>query len=141
MPNGSMLKFFQDRGGPQTEHKGYLHWPGTADGFPFRGAVAPDLKQDEFQDIPLALDYHSERFLLWEPSEKFRFDKVMDHIVNGLYMQHKRIDRWSDEHCGLMVWLEWVQIYGETPSGQLGASENGNTVQAAAGSGPFGIPN
>jgi hypothetical protein len=111
MPRGSMQKFFADKGG--NAHGGNLNWPGTQDGFPVRGP-AHNLKQDEFQDIPLALDFKSGVFRLWEPAEKQAFEEVMDRIVNGWYMQHKRVDRWCDEHTGMLVWLEWVQIYGET---------------------------
>jgi len=141
MPQGSMLKYFKDRGGSNSEHGGHLHWPGTEDGFPFRGAVSPDLRDEEYANIALALDYHSDSFRLWEPEQKMKFDDVMDRIVNGWYQQHKRIDRWSDQHCGLVVWLEWVQIYGEAPSGKnpgVGHAQQ-QTVESAAGSGPFGI--
>jgi hypothetical protein len=141
MPNGSMLKFFKERGGPADEdHGGALHWPGTADGFPFRGPVAPDLKQNEFEDLPLALDFHSGMFMMWDADQKAGFDNVMDRISNGWYMQHKRIDRWSDEHCGLLVWLEWVQIYGETPAGKHpGGNGHAQPTTSAPGTGPFGV--
>lgn len=115
MPRGSMRKFFADVGGNQ--HGGALTWPGTVDGYPFRGNV-PDMRQDEFQEIPLALDYKAQLFKLFDPVDAEAFANVMDRIVNGWYMQHKRIDRWSDDPCGPIVWLEWVQIYGESPAGK-----------------------
>lgn len=108
-----MRKFFADRGGEQ--HGGPLSWPGTTDGYPFRGQI-PDLKGDEALDIPLGLDYKSQCFRIWKPEEHAAFNGVMDRIVNGWYRQHQRIDRWSEEHGGLIVWLEWVQIYGEAPN-------------------------
>ncbi len=111
MPSGSMKKFFADRSDGRGSE---IHWPGTADGFPFRGPV-PDLKDTEFTETPLAMDYHSQRFCLWDAAEHAAFNEVMERIVNGLYMQHKRMDRWSDTHGGMLVWLEWVQIYGELP--------------------------
>lgn len=118
MPSGSMLKYFQDHGGTGTDHGGKLHWPGTVDGFPFRGDHIPDLKGDEIASIPLALDYRSKAFRLWVPEEKVEYDGIMDRIVNGWFMQHHRVEKWIDAHCGLYVWLEWVQIYGETPAGK-----------------------
>jgi len=141
MPRGSMRKFFEEQGGSTSEHGADLHWPGTMDGFPFRGPVVPDLRQQEYENVPLALDYHSGQFRLWEPDGKAAFDDVMDKIVNGWYMQHKRIDRWSNEHCGLLVWLEWVQVYGETPAGKHpGEGGNGkSTLTAEAGTGSFGV--
>ena len=134
MPRGSMQKFFADRGGPESQHAGTLHWPGTADGFPVRGA-AGDLRQQEFEDIPLSLDYKSREFQLWKPDEKDEFDAVMDRIVNGWYMQHKREDYRVTE--GRIVWLEWVQIYGEVPDGKTpGATKHGQTLQLQPPAGP-----
>jgi len=115
MPNGNMLKYFGERGGPNSEHGKPLFWPGTVDGFPFRGATAPNLHETEYQAIQHTLDYNSCMFCLWEPDQKAEFDRIMDRIVNGWYMQHKRSDRWVEEHSHFAVWLEWVQIYGESP--------------------------
>lgn len=116
MPDGSMMKFFREQGG--SDHGGKLHWPGTPDGFPFRGAAAPHLKQDEVEQIRLALDYKSSMFRLWIPDEKAAFDVVMDRIANSWYMKNHREDKWNEEHQHYLVWLEWVQIYGETPNGK-----------------------
>ena len=141
MPKGSMKKYFTDRGGDQSPHGGELSWPGTADGFPFRGQSA-NLRQEEYQDIPLALDYHSQVFKLFEPTEKVAFDAVMDRIVNGWYMQHNRVDRWSDEHFGMVVWLEWVQIYGEAATQKHPGMNNAPTnqsIEQAPATGSFGI--
>lgn len=110
MAQRSMRKFYEERGGPQ--HGGPLAWPGTAEGFPVRGESA-DIRGDEINEIPLAMDYKSRIFKLWEPEEHAAFNDIMDRIINGWFMQHKRIDRWCDQHCGLLIWLEWVQIYGE----------------------------
>lgn len=91
-----------------------LNWPGTEEGLPFRG-IPPDLKKDEVEDeITHVLDFKSELFRLFDAEEKGRFDAVMDRIVNGWYRQHKRVDRWSESHNGMVVWLEWVEIYGES---------------------------
>lgn len=114
MPRGSMLKYFGDRGGDQ--HGGALHWPGTVDGYPFRGERAPTLKQNEVEQLAHALDYHSRSFRLWMEEDKRDFDLVMDRIVNGWYMQHKRFDNFVAEQQEYVVRLEWVQIYGECPT-------------------------
>lgn len=115
---GSMLKYFEDKGGAETEHGAPLHWPGTPSGFPYRGETAPLLKQKEVEEIDHALDYHSRLFRLWIPEEKEAFDAVMDRIVNGWYMQHRRTDREIPGEVAPAVWLEWVQIYGESPLGK-----------------------
>lgn len=113
MPKGSMLKYFSDQGG--ENHGGSLHWPGTTDGFPFRGDSVPNLKQQEMEELPLALDYKSRSFKLWDEKEKAAFDVIMDRIVNGWYMQHKRFDNYVPDQQEYVVRLEWVQIYGEHP--------------------------
>ena len=114
MPSGSMLKYFDEAGGPDDrEHGGRIHWPGTREGFPFRGETIPNLRGSEIDQIQHALDYRSDMFKLWEPDRKKEFDRIMDRIINGWYMQHKRKDVWVEEHQHLCVWLEWVQIYGE----------------------------
>jgi len=135
MPRGSMLKFFQDKGGPDSEHGSNLHWPGTPDGFPFRGEVAPHLRQEEAEVMPLALDYKSKLFQLWVPEEKKAFDEVMDRIVNGWYMQHKRENIPVEDQILPAVWLEWVQVYGETPTGKNPGAQNGNGVTATVSPG------
>lgn len=108
--NRSLKKFFSDHGGP--EHGGPLMWPGV-NGFPFRGETAPDLRGKQYEDMPLALDFKSRSFRLWDDREKAAFDAIMDRIVNGWYMQHKRFDNWIEQHQEYVVHLEWVQIYGE----------------------------
>lgn len=136
MPFGSMAKFFSDKGGQQ--HGGALTWPGTADGFPIRGEYNPQMRDDEYTRIPLVLDYKAKMFHLWDPVQLVEFHQVMDRIVNGWYMQHKRIDRWCDQYGGLLVWLEWAQIYGEQVTGKSPGATNGITVEQQPGIGPFG---
>jgi len=127
MPRGSMLKYFRERGG--NDHGGALFWPGTLDGFPFRGQAAPHLRQEEIAQVALALDFKSQMFCLWDQAQKAMFDEIMDRIVNGWYMQHRREDIYEADHNHYRVWLEWIQIYGETPAGKhpmLRSAEDGN---------------
>ena len=111
----NIAKKFVGEQDPNT-HGGKLHWPGTMDGFPFRGESAPTLTADQYEEVPLVLDYHSQLFILGDPEQKKAFDQIMDRIANGWFRQVKRIDRWSDDPMGPVVWLEWVQIYGELPN-------------------------
>ena len=146
MPQGLMSKYFSDRGG--EDHGGTLFWPGTMEGFPFRGRAAPHLKQEEMEQIELVLDYKSRMFRLWEPAEKAGFDQIMDRIVNGWYMQHVRKDEWDPQYQHYRVWLEWIQIYGETARGKCpptttGKGSNGNSQNSTTvrpGSQPQGPP-
>ena len=82
--SGSLMKYFSDRGGQDSDHRGPLHWPGTAAGVPLRGDA----------------------------------ELVQDRICNGWYVEKKRYDRWCEEHTGYLVWLEWLQVYGEATNGR-----------------------
>ena len=109
---GSLRKYIEQS--KNENHNGELLWPGTADGFPVRGPVS-NLKQEEYEEVPVVFDYYSRLFDMSVDEDKQLFDYTMDRIVNGWYRLHKRIDKWSDGSSSPMVWLEWVQIYGESP--------------------------
>ncbi len=112
----SIRKYYGEQGG--TKHSDQqLNWPGTLDGFPVvsRPGMAPDLKQEEIENLDLRLDFKSKMFNLWEDAQKSEFDEINDKIVNGWYMLQKRSDHWDDEHKHYRVWLEWCQVYGMIP--------------------------
>ena len=113
---GRLLKYFQERGGP--DHGGTLHWPGTPAGFPVRSEQQLLLKQHETEELEHTFDYHSQLFRLWEPEDKAAFDQIMDRIANGWYGIRRRIDKDVPDQLAPAVWLEWIQIYGETPQGR-----------------------
>lgn len=135
---GSAVQFFQDHGGPDTEHGDYISWPGTATGFPVLGATG-HLTQDEYEALGHIVKFHSRRFCLWDPGEKKAFDDVKNHIESGLYAERLRINRWSDEHCGMIVWLEWLQIYGAPPTGGHPGANHGQVYEATSGGDPYSI--
>lgn len=112
----SIRKYYGEPGGSQ--HGGlHLNWPGTMDGFPVASRIghAPDLKQEEIENLDVRLDFRSKMFLLWEPEQKAEFDEINDKIVNGWYMLYKRSDHWDEENKHYRVWLEWCQVYGMIP--------------------------
>lgn len=104
-------KYYGETGGPQHGNQP-LHWPGTPDGFPFRGPMAPDLKQRETEDIPLVSDFKSRMFEMWDPVQKAEFDEINDKFLIGWYRLLKRSEHWDDEHKHYRIWMEWCQIYG-----------------------------
>lgn len=112
---GSLHKYFEDRGGKESPHGDYLFWPGTRDGFPFRSSqpAAPLLQKSEYEQIPLVCDFHSGRFQVAEPEQKKLYDTIMDRIANGWYMLYKRHEHLDQTTGYLVIWLEWLQIYGE----------------------------
>lgn len=109
---GSTRKYFKEQGG--VAHNGQLSWPGTLDGYPFRG-TPPQLTRDQFDDIPIVWDFHSRLFDL-RTDDKKDFDEIMDRVHTGWFHVVNRYDHWQTEPPGLLVWLEWVQGYGEAPT-------------------------
>lgn len=110
----SLRKFFGEQGGPQ-HGDGHLNWPGTADGFPVLGNAA-NLKKEEFENLPLQLNFKSKMYELWDEAQKAEFDDINDKIVNGWYRLLKRVDTWQEEHKHYRAWMEWVQVYGMIPT-------------------------
>jgi len=109
MLQGSMIKYLSDKGG--ADHNGTLAWPGTIEGFPVRGDVT-NLRGQDPSNVAHTFDFHSRRFELWKPEDHTAFNDIMDRIHNGWYCERRRVDRWCDENKGMVVWLEWLQIYG-----------------------------
>lgn len=112
----STRKYFQEIAGQQHgNHR--LYWPGTPEGFPVIAppGTAPNLKQEEMENIDFRLDFKSKMFELWDTAQKAEFDDINDKIVNGWYMLQKRSDHWDDEHKHFRIWLEWCQVYGMIP--------------------------
>lgn len=112
----STRKYFQEVAGLQHgEHK--LYWPGTPEGFPVIAppGAAPNLKQEEMENVDFRLDFKSKMFELWDAAQKAEFEDINDKIVNGWYMMQKRSDHWDEENKHFRVWLEWCQVYGMIP--------------------------
>jgi len=105
----------QDRGGLNTSHRGELHWPGV-NGIPVRGYV-PQLRGEEVENsVHFAAEFYSKLFRMWDPADKAEFDVVMNRMSQGWYRERLRVNRWSDSPAGLVVWLEWLQLYAEYPN-------------------------
>ena len=124
-----LLKYFGEHGGTDSEHNERLHWPGTLDGFPFRGTASPNLKQEEIEELPLSLDFHCQTFELWKDEDRRVYVDIRDRAANQWY-QIVFIDRQFDkDHGNWRVYVEWNQISGELPEGK-----SPTTNQSAAGS-------
>lgn len=119
MPHGSMLKYFGQRGGPETIHGDHLTWPGTPEGFPVRGQQNVNLRQEEAENLPLRVDFHAKRFRCWIEEEHAEYVEIRDRCSNGWYMQCMRFDNWIPEHMDYVIRLEWLQIYGEIPDAAM----------------------
>ncbi len=109
-----IFKFFGEQ--DEQAHGGHLHWPGSVDGFPVRGAVK-DLRGDEIEQLEVQLDFRSGWFDLSNADEKAQFDDIYNRIVNGWYVEKNRKDHYDETKQAYRIWLEWVQIYSAPPVG------------------------
>ena len=112
----STRKYFDEVSGSQ-HGQNKLHWPVTPEGFPvlMGPGQAPNLKQEETDNIDYRLDFQSKMFELWDPAQKAEFDNINDKILNQWYGLQLRENHWDEEKKHYRVWLEWCQIYGVIP--------------------------
>lgn len=97
-------------------HRGKrLHW-GRADedGLPYRGAFAPMMTGEEFEERTVKVaDPHAETFDLSRPEHKASYLNVMDGIANG-WFQCLYVRRWeTDSNIDGYVRIEWVEYFLE----------------------------
>lgn len=115
MSEGSLRKYFEiSKDGLNKP----IHWPGTVDGFPFRGDLGTTT-QKEYENIPLVYDAKCQIFEL--PSQMEEYLLVIDRCANGWYrLRHERFLGWDPVTKSESVFLQWLEIYGE-PSGAKSA--------------------
>lgn len=112
--DGRLSKYF---GTPKDSDGNPLYWS-NPDSFPFRGMPPTMLKGDEIEQIPLVFDAKSE--LLELPRDQKRYDEIIDHCANGWWhLRHERfIDLTSKDPERILVFMAWLEVYGETPQGK-----------------------
>lgn len=113
MDRVSRRKFHADK---VTADGDALIWPGTAEGFPLRGTAAPNLKQDEYENLPLRFDFDCDWFDIDDVEARKRYKVIMDRIASGLYYLWKRHDLPDPTTGKLRIWLEWLVVTGELPN-------------------------
>lgn len=123
----SLLKYFGEPGGDSTPHSAPLLWPGTSAGFPVRGGPPRNHREGDPEPYHVG-EYHAERFRLWMDDDHQRFTWIMDRVFNGWFKILKRDDFWDANQEAFLVWLEWLQIYGEYPDKTSRGSGNGQAV-------------
>lgn len=115
-------KFGAEQGG---QHPGPLTWPGSGLGLPVLGRAAPNIRQDEFEDIDHKGVYHAQEFRSWVPEEMAEYRYVQERANNvgegGVtWFAVKQYERVRDPGGrGWLIWLEWVQFYGVLPKDLL----------------------
>lgn len=125
---GSMFKYIDQR---EDERGQTLFWPGSAEGFPFRGERPSGLRDSEYEDLKITGDFYHRTFYFDDPADADDYRTVMDRIGNGWYMQKDRIREWDTDRRCYRVYLEWMQMYAVSPTGnrtplyQVGDTTNG----------------
>lgn len=114
--NAVEISYRHERGGPDTSHHGFLHWPGL-NGIPFRSRTAstPLLFGSELKALPRVHDFHAERFQLWKPDAMSRYTDIQSRIATGWYRAVFVQRTYNSEHDMMSVYLEWYQIYIDYP--------------------------
>ncbi len=89
-----------------------LWWPGTSEGYPVRGELPKDLKQEEYENIPIVYDAKVD--ILELPRDNEKYAAIVDKCANGWYvLRHEKIE--FDPTKGIYrVFLQWLEIYGES---------------------------
>jgi hypothetical protein len=95
-----------------------LVWPGNKDNYPLRlprGAVAPILRQQEYDNLPVHFDYKSGVFRSWIPEEFKTYQEICDRCFNRLWCCIRRFEQVATDpdtkQQGWLFYIEWVQPY------------------------------
>jgi hypothetical protein len=121
---GLLEKFGGEQG---DRHPGPLTWPGSDLGFPVIGRASPNLRQAEFEDIDHKLVYRAQEFRTWVEAEMADYCAIQERASNG-WFRIRHCDRRQDPQArGLIIWLEWEQVYGILPP-ELAAADDAVTT-------------
>jgi len=96
-----------------------LMWPGGPDGLPYRGPRAPNLRTEEYEDLPTEFDFHCGTFRTWNKDDMDLYASIQDRVLNGVYTELRRSDMVYDaSNGGWMFFMEWCAgFHGPMPSG------------------------
>ena len=87
----------------------------TMQGFPMVGAAAPNLTQEEYENIPLGLNVQVKVFDLSNEKHLEEYTLVRDKIANKKYVQLDRTKLLSEDGREIRIHLEWADVEGYAP--------------------------
>ena len=87
----------------------------TAQGFPVSGMMAPNLKQEEYESIPLGLNVQVRVFDLATKEDLEQYIEVRDRIANKKFVQLDRTKMVSEDGREIRIHLEWADVEGYVP--------------------------
>lgn len=131
--NMSLFKYFNERGGNTTEHRGPLSWSRTGDLPPLRNCQQAALTEAEVEAIETFEDFHCKTFELWDEAQLKEYCEVCDRMANGWYRLIFIDRRFSEADKSWRVLLEWSQIYGEIPNSKVPPGLRGPIAPPAVG--------
>lgn len=107
-----IAKYF---GTPVDSSGNQLHWPGTSEGYPFRGPVPGMLKQEEYEEIPHVVDARAK--MLYLPDDLKEYEEIIDKCANGWFvLRHEKFLEYDQEKKQLPVFIQWLEVYGHAPT-------------------------
>lgn len=86
----------------------------TAQGFPILGGpAAPNITQEEYENIPLQLDVKVKIFDLSSSDDMEEYTKVRDLIANKACIQLDRTKLISEDSKSIRIHMEWAEVKGQ----------------------------
>lgn len=132
----TLLKFHGDQNGQPTERQ--VYWGrANRDGLPYRAnGPVPVLREEEFQaTAERVVDAKMRLFDLSDEKQLETYRDVIDKAANGWFNIIIRKHKWSRKEDGspcILVYMEWLEPYLETPSG-LNKQSSTDTVEVTHG--------
>lgn len=89
------------------------------DGMPFRGPVAPLMKNEEYEQVSgVSSDFHSVVLNLLDPAQNKQFEGIIDKAVNTKHVSVVRCDLLPPQPGYLTVLLWYTENFKEVPRQQ-----------------------
>ena len=89
----------------------------TAQGYPILGGPnAPNLTQEEYENIPLQLDVKVKIFDLNSDEDLREYTQIRDLIANKACIQLDRTKLISDDNKKISIHMEWAEVRGKIVS-------------------------
>lgn len=109
-------------------HGNAVIFPGTSEGYPFRGSQIPNLKQDEYDNLEITYDSQTRIFDLSKPEELEAYNSVIDKCAKNLAKLRLELHEYDREKGSWRFLVQWLEPYGELPK---------NAAQHGGGYGNF----
>jgi hypothetical protein len=106
-------------------HGGRLHWPGV-NGIPFRGPTVPDLKQAEYDSVPVVAQGCFGTFNLSKKEDAEVYQWIRDRIRNGWFTLDWVERHWDEASKTMWIYIEWSQLYAQAMKSEIRSLGHGS---------------